>query len=64
MKRGDERLVLLFNEGEKPITVTLRNKDLKSGQTASIFGTDLKTDKPAEMTVTVPEQDAVAVHIR
>lgn len=64
LKRGDERLVLLFNEGEKPLTVTLRNKDVKPGQTATVFGTDLRTDKPAEMTVTVPEQDAVVAHIR
>lgn len=64
LKRGDERLVLLFNEGEKPLTVTLRNKDLKSGQTATVFGTDIKTDQPAEMTVTIPEQDAAVVHIR
>jgi len=64
LKRGGERLVLLFNEGEKPLTVTLRNKDVKSGQTATVFGTDFKTDSPAEMTATIPEQDVVVVHIR
>jgi len=64
LKRGDERLVLLFNEGEKPLTVILRNKDVKSGQTAAVFGTDIRTNKPAEMTVTVPDQDVVVVHIR
>ena len=38
LTKGDERLVLLFNETEKPLTVQLDNKDLKNGQRASVFG--------------------------
>ncbi|OGV67643.1 MAG: hypothetical protein A3K19_14675 [Lentisphaerae bacterium RIFOXYB12_FULL_65_16] len=64
LKRGDERLVLLFNEGDTPLQVKLQNKDVRPGQAATVFGTDVKTDSPAEMTVTIPEQDVAVVHIR
>jgi len=64
LKRGPERLVLLFNEGDKPLQVTLQNKDVKPGQVATVFGADRKTDSPATMTVAIPEQDVAVVHIR
>jgi len=64
LKRGGERLVLLFNEGDKPVQVRLRNKDLQAGQVATVFETGAKSDAPAEMTVTIPEQDVAVVHIK
>ncbi len=64
LKRGTERLVLLFNEGDKPLQVTLRNQDVKPGQVATVFETDIKTDASAEMTVGIPDQDVAVVHIR
>ncbi|MEN6545733.1 MAG: carbohydrate-binding family 9-like protein [Armatimonadia bacterium] len=64
LKRGGERLVLLFNEGDKPLQVRLRNKDLQAGQVATVFEAGVKSDAPAEMTVTIPEQDVAVVHIK
>lgn len=64
LKRGNERVVLLFNEGDKSLQVTLQNKDVKPGQVATIFESNFKTDRPATMKVTIPEQDVAVVHIR
>jgi hypothetical protein len=64
LRRGTERLVLLFNEGDQPLSVTLRNKDLKPGQMATVFETGIKANAAAELTVTIPEQDVAVVHIK
>ena len=64
LKRGGERLVLLFNEGEQPQLVTLSNRELQPGQVATVFGSDQKTDAPAEMRLTIPAQDVAVIHIR
>jgi hypothetical protein len=64
LTKGDERLVLLFNETDRPVTVQLNNKDLKSGQCGTVFGSSEKIDGPEKMSVTVDAGDVAAVHIR
>lgn len=64
LKLGKERLVLLFNEGEEPLSVVLENKRLAPGQVATVFETDIRTNNPAKMKVTVPPEDCVVVHIK
>jgi hypothetical protein len=62
--KGDERLVLLFNETDKPLKVELNNKNLKIGQSASIFESPEKISNPEKMSVTVDAGDVAAVHIK
>ena len=64
LKRGDERLVLLFNEGDEPLEVVLENKNLKPGQKGVVFEAGVETDSPARMNVTVPCEDVTVVHIK
>lgn len=64
LEKGTERLVLLFNEGRKPLALVLKNKELKPGQTGNVFGTDARTPTPATMALTIPPEDVVVVHIR
>jgi len=64
LKRGTERLVLLFNETEQPLRVTLRNREVQPGQVATVFGTEQTSDAAAAMPLTVPGQDVVVVHVR
>ena len=64
LAKGDERLVLLFNEGGKPVTAELENKSLKPGQTAKIWGSTEKVPDASRMKVTIPENDVVLVHIK
>lgn len=63
LKRGAERLVLLFNESDKPKSVTLHNRDVRPGQTATVYGTD-QTTAAAELKLTIPPEDVAVVHIR
>ena len=64
LKKGDERLVLLFNEGVQPMTVQLQNKDVKPGQKGTIYGTSVSTDTPEDMEVTIEPEDVAVVHIK
>lgn len=64
LKRGKERLVLLFNESEQPRTVSLRHRDVLPGQVATVFETDLESDASAEMRLTIPAEDVAVVHVR
>jgi hypothetical protein len=64
LTKGDERLVLLFNETDKPLQVELNNKNLKKGQKASVFESSEKIGNPERMSVTVPAGDVSAVHIK
>jgi len=64
LKLGPERLVLLFNETDRETTVTLRNKNLAAGQNAVLFRAARRADNPAAMTLAIPAQDVVAVHIK
>jgi hypothetical protein len=61
--KGDERLILLFNEGGSMLNVELRNKDVKPGHTATIWGTPGKIATPKSMKVTIPPDDVTLVHI-
>ena len=77
LTKGDERLVLLFNETGKPVKVELMNKNLKTGQRASVFGSSESTSwlgrlfgsseticNPEKMSLTVDAGDVSAVHIK
>jgi hypothetical protein len=64
LTKGDERLILLFNETDKPVKVELNNKNLKPGQSASVFGSSEKISSPEKMSVTVATGDVTAVHIK
>jgi hypothetical protein len=64
LAKGDERLILLFNEGASVLTVELTNKDVKLGQTATIWGQPEEFVDPKNMEVTVPPNDVTLVHIR
>ncbi len=64
LTKGDERLILLFNETEKPVKIELNNKNLKPGQCASVFGSSEKVSSPEKMSVTVDAGDVAAVHIK
>jgi hypothetical protein len=62
LKKGQRRLVLLFNEGDAERRVTLRNAKLEPGQRARVFETaDWGTAETLD--VVVPAGDAIAVEI-
>jgi hypothetical protein len=64
LKKGKERLVLLFNEGSQPLRVLLENRELASGQKATIFGVNQVVEQPGKMEVTVEPGDVTVVHIK
>jgi hypothetical protein len=64
LKKGKERLVLLFNEGTQPLRVLLENRELASGQKATIFGVKQVVEQPGKMEVTVEPGDVTVVHIK
>jgi hypothetical protein len=64
LTKGDERLILLFNETDKPLKVDLNNNNLKTGQSASVFESSEKISNPEKMSVTVAAGDVAAVHIK
>lgn len=64
LRLGNERVVLLFNEGDEPLEVTLRNKGLRRGQRAEVHETGIRTTRPAEMKINVPARDVAVVHIK
>ncbi len=61
---GKERLVLLFNETDKPKTVTVRNLSLQGGEKAKAYYADKTFPNAAEITLTIPANDVEAVHIQ
>lgn len=61
---GKERLALLFNETDKPKTVTVRNLSLQGGEKAKAYNADKTFPNAAAFTLTVPPNDAEAVHIQ
>jgi hypothetical protein len=63
LKKEDERLVLLFNEGDTDLEVKLENVDLAENQRARVFEHDEWVDA-RELTVTVPSRDALVIHLR
>lgn len=63
LTKGTERLVIVFNENDKPLDVELENKNLKTGQKAKIWENPAQFSEPAKMKFTVPAGDVVLVHI-
>ena len=65
LKKGDERLVLLFNEHyTQPLKGSLKNLKLKPGQKATVWESGMPYGNADTMTVTVPPQDVIAIHIK
>ena len=65
LKKGSERLVLIFNEDhEKPRTGVVRNLELKPGQTAKIWGSGKVIKDASRIQVTVPPQDVAVICIK
>ena len=64
LRNGNERLVLLFNENDEPRSVALRNVDLPAGTVAHIYESDIGSDDPSAIAVTIPPHDVAAVHLR
>ena len=65
LKKGDERLVLIFNESQdKAMTGVLRNLKLKPGQKATVWESKQVYPNASNMRITVQPQDVVAVHIK
>ena len=65
LKKGDERLVLIFNEDHnKPLSGVLKNLKLKPGQKAAVWESGKPYGKADSMHITVKPQDVVAVHIK
>lgn len=62
LRKGDRRLILLFNETDADRRVTLKNRDLEQGQRTRVFGTD-KWESAASIDVNVPAGDAVAIEV-
>ena len=60
---GKEALVLLFNQTEKPIEVIVTLKDAAGWKTAQQWE-GKKFDSAAKLTVTVPENDVIALHYK
>lgn len=63
LEKAGERLVLLFNESEKPLKVSLRNLGLAPGSRASVHGSDAVFEDPEVMDILVEPDDVEAVHI-
>ena len=65
LKKGDERLVLIFNENhDKAMTGTVKNLNLKPGQKATVWESSQVFPNAASINITVQPQDVVAVHIK
>ena len=64
LTRGNERLVLVFNETTEAKTLDLTNHKLKPGQQAEIFEQHGKIADPRTMTITVPPEDVAVVYIK
>jgi hypothetical protein len=58
-----ERVVLLFNEGESDLKVTLENKNLVAGQQAQVFERGDWVDA-RNLEVSIPPRDVVVIHVR
>jgi hypothetical protein len=63
LNKGTERLVLLFNEGDTDLEVTLENLNLAKGQQARVFEQGERVEAQ-RMQVIIPPRDAVVVHVR
>lgn len=64
LKKGDERLVLLFNETEKPVEAEVLNKNLPHEMAAAIHGETGSVSKPEKIMLIVPPEDVAVIHIK
>lgn len=64
LKKDKERLVLLFNEGDSPLRISLKNKDLEPGLEAEIVGVGRAPGSPEIIELTVAPNDVAVVHIK
>lgn len=62
LRKGDRRLVLLFNETDSDLSVTLRNLELAAGHRARVFDHE-SWGVAASLDVVVPAGDAAAVEV-
>lgn len=62
-KRGNERLVMLFNEKEQAINVSLKNLKLAPHARGLVWETGKEIKNPAEMNVTVPARNSLTIYI-
>ena len=62
-KRGNERLVMLFNEKEQAINVSLKNLNLAPHARGLVWETGKEVKNPAEMNVTVPARNSLTIYI-
>lgn len=60
---GKKRLVLAFNETDKPKKVTIKNHKLVPGQQGFVYNTGKKYSDPSAVTVVIPPQDVIAINI-
>jgi hypothetical protein len=63
LRKGRRRLVLLFNEGDAAMSVTLMNRELEPGQRARLFGKGDEWIAAESLEVVVPAGDAAAVEV-
>jgi hypothetical protein len=63
LKKGDARLVLLFNEGAEPLAVSLENKDVRPGQKARVYGSAAAFADPRKMRLELPRDSVTVVVI-
>ena len=64
LKKGDERLVLLFNETDKPVETELLNNGLPQGMAATIHGEAGSVGNPERIKLTVPPGDVAVIHVK
>ena len=64
LSKDGARLVLLLNEGAKPLEAELEKLELKPGRTAAAWGLPGRTDTPERMKAMVPPDDVALVYIR
>ena len=60
---GSKRLVLAFNETDKPIRATIRNLKLAPGQKGIICNSKRKLADPSNVSIVIPPQDVIAINI-
>ena len=63
MEHGKERLVMLFNEGDSPKRVTIKNLKLAGQKKAFAYYGNKFLGDPASFTITIPAKDAEVIHI-
>lgn len=63
LKHGKERMVLLFNSGDAPKKVTIRNLNLEKGQKGKLYYSGRQVEDPSLVSLTIPAHDVEALWI-